>query len=318
MLARYALICLLVELSVYVAGAVALARSGDLPALVLVGLGVLAAFAVRFVIVLASFVVARLAPPVTAERVAEQGLWTCSAMVCREAIATWVVFSVLQPLERWLGTRAPGAGEMTPALPVLLIHGYMCNGAFWWSIIRHLRASGATNLFTMNLEPAFAPVEHYVAQVRERVAVVRERCAADRVLIVAHSMGGLVARAYLRTPGASAHVAGLITLGSPHYGTVLAYFSPTPNARDMRPGSNFLERLAASETHGVPITSIYSRDDNIVAPYDSACLEGVRNLGLNGVGHVYMSFSAAVKALVVKELARHAVIAPPDAREAAP
>ena len=70
-------------------------------------------------------------------------------------------------------------------------------------------------------------------------------------MIVAHSMGGLVARAYLRRHG-GAQVARVITLGTPHHGTALANLAPGSNARQMsRPGGQpnaWLAQLAASET----------------------------------------------------------------------
>jgi triacylglycerol esterase/lipase EstA (alpha/beta hydrolase family) len=56
-------------------------------------------------------------------------------------------------------------------------------------------------------------------QVDKAVADLRQRTGAAQVALVCHSMGGLVARAYLRAYGDEA-VACVVTLGSPHRGTV--------------------------------------------------------------------------------------------------
>lgn len=65
-------------------------------------------------------------------------------------------------------------------------------------------------------------------------------------IIVAHSMGGLVARAYISKGGA---IARLVALGTPHLGTSLAklanlfVFSGFPGPRDMAPQSSFIQNL---------------------------------------------------------------------------
>src|SRR5258708_2818056 len=67
-----------------------------------------------------------------------------------------------------------------------------------------------------------------------------------RVTVIAHSMGGLGARAYLRTHGAG-RVRKLITIATPHHGTVHARFGAGDNARQMSRGSRFLEELREQE-----------------------------------------------------------------------
>jgi pimeloyl-ACP methyl ester carboxylesterase len=51
----------------------------------------------------------------------------------------------------------------------------------------------------------------------------RERSGAAQVVLVAHSMGGLVARSYLQSAGYRNDVARLITLGTPHRGAANSY-----------------------------------------------------------------------------------------------
>jgi len=51
----------------------------------------------------------------------------------------------------------------------------------------------------------------------------RERSGAAQVVLVAHSMGGLVARSYLQSAGYRSDVARLITLGTPHRGAANSY-----------------------------------------------------------------------------------------------
>ncbi|HYN89074.1 MAG TPA: alpha/beta fold hydrolase, partial [Ardenticatenaceae bacterium] len=51
-----------------------------------------------------------------------------------------------------------------------------------------------------------------------------KRSGRDKVILVAHSMGGLVARAYVQSRDYRGDVAQVITLGTPHRGTPVGYF----------------------------------------------------------------------------------------------
>jgi pimeloyl-ACP methyl ester carboxylesterase len=61
------------------------------------------------------------------------------------------------------------------------------------------------------------------ARLAERIDAIRAATGATRVNLLAHSMGGLVARAYLVEPGHRARVGTLVTLGTPYLGAPKAY-----------------------------------------------------------------------------------------------
>jgi triacylglycerol esterase/lipase EstA (alpha/beta hydrolase family) len=103
------------------------------------------------------------------------------------------------------------------------------------------------------------------------------------LILVGHSMGGLVSRAYLRRNG-KARVAKLVTLGTPHRGSQLAKLGMGENGRQMVPGSAWLGGLNASGAVPLPAAtvSIYSCHDNYVMPQDSSVLEGAKIVPLAG------------------------------------
>lgn len=187
-------------------------------------------------------------------------------------------------------------------LPVLLIHGYGCNSGFWRPLSARLNLAGVSHL-GIDLEPPGADIDTLAEQA---AAGVERLCAATgsaRVIMVGHSMGGLVARAYLRRFGA-ARVAQVITLGSPHGGTALARFGLGRNAAQMRHGSDWLLALARAEANlQRPVfTSIYSVHDNIVAPQNSSHFSEARNLILGGIGHVALGRHPDVMTAVLDEV----------------
>jgi triacylglycerol esterase/lipase EstA (alpha/beta hydrolase family) len=205
----------------------------------------------------------------------------------------------------WLIPRAGAATRIYPDSrhpPVLLLHGYGCNSGYWSRLTPLLDAARISHA-TVDLEPVAGDIDGYVPAVEQAVQALREATGARQVAIVAHSMGGLVARAWMREHGTSA-LARLITLGTPHHGTALARFGLGQNAAQMRTGSAWLQRLAAGESGEARalVTSLYTHHDNIVSPRESGSLPGARNLEFGGVGHVALGSNPRVLAAVMKEL----------------
>ena len=220
----------------------------------------------------------------------------------REIASAWLVILVFMPFERWLMRRDVAAGRSGLA-PVLLIHGYVNNAGAMFILWRAIKDAGHA-VHTVNLEPLYADIDRYAARIEARLAAIQAAAGGQAVMLVCHSMGGLAARAYLRKYGA-ARVERLITLGTPHAGTVLANTALGENGRQMRPGSAWLAGLAHFEDARWPckVVAIYSHDDNIVAPQLSGRLEGAHNIALSGLGHISLPMSGAVAAQVVAEIA---------------
>lgn len=213
-------------------------------------------------------------------------------MVLEEYLALVLLFTFIQPFEKfWMGPdrlpRSAGA-----RLPLLLIHGYQCNRGFWFWLRPRLEAAGWI-VATVSLEPAWTTIDDYVPAIARRMDEVLAATGAAQVILVGHSMGGLALRAYLRRHGGD-KVARVITLASPHHGARPAAFGLGANARQMRIGSPWLAALAAPGAAPIPpgSVSIYSCHDNYVVPQRAgATLEGATNIAVGGVAHVAMAFS---------------------------
>jgi pimeloyl-ACP methyl ester carboxylesterase len=178
--------------------------------------------------------------------------------------------------------------EPAPAparLPVLLLHGVLCNAGVWARTVRFLRAANIGPVYALSYGPPLAPIELFAEQVAARIDAIRAATGAAQVFIVTHSMGGLVALAYLRRYG-NAHVRRLVTIGAPYRGSVHAWLMYGACMGQMRPGNRWLAELAGrAPPGGPPVTSVWSWHDSMVAPQTSSRLEGARNVELAGVGH---------------------------------
>jgi pimeloyl-ACP methyl ester carboxylesterase len=175
--------------------------------------------------------------------------------------------------------------------PLLMIHGFVCNRGFWVPAAQQLIAQGYT-VDAITLEPAFGSIDDYPVLIADAIAALKVKSGAERVVLVCHSMGGLAARAYLRDYG-TAHVAHVITVGTPHHGTALAKFALSQNAAQMRCNGPWLRALEATEPADAfaQFTTLYSRIDNIVAPARTAVLPGAKEVELNDVGHVALGYA---------------------------
>jgi triacylglycerol lipase len=222
--------------------------------------------------------------------------------VLKEAAAWIASYTALQPFVRvFMGDGEPPRARGA-RLPVLLVHGYVSNRGVWWMFRRWLEARGET-VWAVTLDPVYGAIDSLVGPLATRIDELLAATGARQVVLVTHSMGGLVARAYLRDHG-GAQVARLVTLGGPHHGSVHAYMGAGENARQMEPGSAWLAALALSEARAfpVPFTSIFSHHDNFVAPQTSSVHPAARNIGLAATGHVSLAFSRRALEIVAAEL----------------
>ena len=196
------------------------------------------------------------------------------------------------------------------SLPVLLIHGYGCNSGYWHSMSTVFQRERISH-YAVSLEPVMCGIDEYVPLVQAAVERLCSETGQRQILIVAHSMGGLAARAYLRKCG-SYRIAKVITLGTPHHGTGLAQFGLGMNTVQMRwaageqecLASPWLRTLKADEDTAVYrlFVSFFSHHDNIVSPQTSSYLAGAKNIALYGIGHVALASNRLVQALVIDEI----------------
>lgn len=189
---------------------------------------------------------------------------------------------------------------------LLLVHGYCCNRGLWRRWMDRLDAAGLP-WEAVTLEPAFGSIDAAVPGLAAAAQALQQRTGLAPV-VVAHSMGGLVLRAWLADlplDQAQAAVHRVITVGTPHQGTWLARFATTPNARQMRQHSRWLAELQRREAPGLlaaRLLCFYSHADNIVFPAATACLPGAACRHLPGVPHVAMVEHAEVWAAALAAL----------------
>lgn len=227
------------------------------------------------------------------------GARATARLMLDEYLAYLLSFVLVIPFERlWLPADRLRPGNR----PLLLVHGYGCSRGVWWLLRRRLEAAGHV-VATVSLTPPFTSIGKLVPQLNRRIEEVCAATGAQQVVLVAHSMGGLVCRSYLARHGI-ARVARLVTLATPHAGSELARLGAGQNAREMEPGSLWLRDMAA-EPLRVPAVALRNAYDNYAMPQDNQRLPGAADIELPPVGHLAMLTDRRVADLLIQTLAEN-------------
>jgi triacylglycerol lipase len=157
--------------------------------------------------------------------------------------------------------------------PVLLVHGIWKSGATFGRMSRYLRKRGF-DVRAIDLVPSDGSAG--LAKLGEQIAAHVEATlpAGAPLDLVGFSMGGVVSRYYVQRLGGAERVRRLVTVSSPHHGTVAAYLSRNPGGAEMRPGSAFLQDLNGDlgALSRVDVTSIWTPLDLMILPPESSRL----------------------------------------------
>jgi triacylglycerol lipase len=198
------------------------------------------------------------------------------------------------------------AGEEGGGTPVLLVHGYGANKSNWLFLQRYLRDAGYGRVHALNYNPLQADVPAIADACTRRARDLMEHCGTDRVHLVGHSLGGLVARYAVQISGLEG-VATCVTVASPHNGAPAARLGLGKTARQLRPGSPLLRRLAAS-SRPVPTRFVaYYSNLDLIVPARSAMITDrelrATNILVKDEGHVSILLSRRLAGSIVTQLA---------------
>lgn len=183
--------------------------------------------------------------------------------------------------------------------PILLVHGMVDNRSIFTLLRLGLRRRGFGRVVSMNYSPFTADVRVAAAQLAEEVEALVAETGYERIHVVGHSMGGLIARYYVTRLGGDERVHTLVTLGTPHQGTYTAYGWHNQLTRQLRPGSGLMRELDQPVPDCRTRFLVYWSDlDQMVFPQRNAALLrpdlSVRNIDLHGVGHMSLPILGSV------------------------
>jgi triacylglycerol lipase len=210
--------------------------------------------------------------------------------------------------------RSEGPAQDRPG-PVILVPGYGGSTGALNVLASRIRATGRTA--TVLQLPGTGTGSLLTDAALLNGAVDADlRQGAPSVDVIGYSAGGVVALIWARHDDGAASARRVITLGSPFHGTQLATTAEAmvPGAcpaacQQLVPGSPLLDSLDVANPAGLPRwMSVWTTDDQVVTPPDSASLPGALDVQLQSVcpaatvTHSQLPTSPAVIAMVLQEL----------------
>ncbi len=207
----------------------------------------------------------------------------------------------------WMGVLGD-RGEAGAGTPVLLVHGLFHNASAWWLMRRRLRAHGFTNIHTYQYNTFSGDFLSGVEGLRRKMDSLLHGHPEGKVLLVGHSLGGLVCRVAVGHPVYWDRIAGIVTLGTPHGGSDLARFGTNSMARGLIPGHEIPKIADKMVDAKCRKLAIYNLADDYVFPLNTLSPQrpGWEEKECSPMGHVWMLYSKEIANMVgdfLKEVA---------------
>lgn len=197
--------------------------------------------------------------------------------------------------------------------PVLLVHGYGANKSNWLFLRRYLEHAGFRRVHALNYNPLRTDIPSLAERCTAVAVELRARSGAERVHLVGHSLGGVVARYAVQVSGLD-WAATCITIASPHagvrvarFGSPLAIASPLASGLQLRPDSPVMRRLRdTARPLPTRFVAYYSNLDVLVSGRRAMILEpdlAATNILVKDQGHLSIMYSRRLAQSVVDQLA---------------
>lgn len=187
--------------------------------------------------------------------------------------------------------RVQGKGQ-----PILLVHGYMNHGSVWQIPKKRLEALGLGPVYTVNLGHPFRSIRLYAEKVKEKAEKIAQETGRSDLILIGHSMGGIVSSWYATQLAPPNTVTDVVTIGSPLHGTRMARIGFGENAREMRLNSPFLQQLrdAMMERKEIRFHHIGTKSDLLIIPGSSSIIEQNNHFVFDDIGHASLLYSKRV------------------------
>lgn len=191
----------------------------------------------------------------------------------------------------------------SPKNPIVLVHGLWDTDAIFEQLRPYLEQRG-WQVYSLDLIPSdgSAPLEVLAQQLAEFIN--RTFLPQQSIDLLGFSMGGIISRYYVQRLNGLARVQRLITIASPHRGTIVAYLSNKPGAKQMRPFSQFLTRLNndVAQLRSLQFTSTWTPFDAMIVPGWSSVVPNAVTPWIPVLWHKWMirdrrSFELVIQAL---------------------
>lgn len=153
--------------------------------------------------------------------------------------------------------------------PILLVHGYCKNSSVWAYVKNRLINHKLGPIYVVDLGNKHLSMLDHVNTLNEKCAKIKEETGCDKIVLIGHSMGGVVCSLCALD---SDLVSDVITIASPLSGTKIAKMGLKKTSRQMEPNSALTQelsrRIEAEKT--VKFYHIGTKTDQLIIPSSSS------------------------------------------------
>lgn len=192
--------------------------------------------------------------------------------------------------------------------PLILVHGRNADSGVWGAMKQYLLTQGyAENmLFGWDYDSSQSANEVLSGQFKSYVNDVLSKTGSSKVDIVAHSLGSLLTRWFIKFDGGDGVVRHWMSLAGPNHGTQLGWLCALwdQGCKDMTPGSYVITNLNRGSEIVAPtqFTTVWSAGDEQISPPTSTEISGANNIQVSRMKHNELLASKEVFEHVVNVL----------------
>lgn len=187
----------------------------------------------------------------------------------------------------------------------VLVHGLYATAGVFGPLEQRLERGCGASCHSFSYAPGPG-----ILELTERLVKLLARIEGSRpIVLVGHSLGGLVSRYYVQERPFDRRIVGTVTLAAPFRGSASHFLVPGQAGLDLRADSAILERIREPERAppGVEHLTIAAADDELIEPDAYPSYGSARQL--SDVGHNGILFDDRAIELVVAHVRR--VTGPP-------
>lgn len=203
-------------------------------------------------------------------------------------------FSLIREMTLVHRDLAPCVPEARPGdTVVVLVHGFCASAGVFRPLRARLERETGACVATFSHAPGVG-IRRIARSLAELVSRIPEQ---THIIVVGHSLGGVVARWYVQEMGGYARIDRTISLGSPFGGVDVPRYLV---GADLHESSTLLRRLReGAHRCDVPHTSVVATEDRLVVGMKTACLGVGDVVVLEKRGHNALLFDEEVAGLVI-------------------
>lgn len=197
---------------------------------------------------------------------------------------------------------APAGADAAGAAPVVLVPGVYEP----WTFLRPLGAILAAAGHPVHVLPTLGYNRGPIPDAARELGGLVADAGLTRVVVVAHSKGGLVGKLAMTREDPDARIAGMVAIATPFAGSPYARWVPLRAVRAFVPTDATLLALAAERAVDARIVSVFSRFDPHI-PGCCALPGAAANVELATPGHFRLLADPQLPGIVVEQVAALAV-----------